>query len=330
MKKGEQTGGGEFVGTPLTLSVIVPTYRGGELLRASLESLSRQVYPRDAVEIFVVDDGSPEFDASELPSYAEPLKVQVLRLPSNQGRARARNAGTRAAAGKIVVFLDDDMTVEPDFLSAHCRFHLEYAGEVGVGNIRFGAGVAADSLTRYIESRGVHRYARGEAIPFKCFVTGNSSVERDRVLRVGLFDEAFSAYGGEDLELGYRLFLDGATFRFAADAHSLHHRGRSLDEMCDLMYTYGLQSLPLVLDKHPELSALLRLDFVRRRKLAPWTLLARLALTQTLYDPVRALVHGRLQRPVPSILFDYLLWYNRTRGFLASVDEDPACDRNDD
>ncbi len=329
MKKGEQTGGGESVVTPLTLSVIVPTYKGGELLRASLESLSRQTYPREAVEIIVVDDGSPEFDATDLPGYAEPFTVQILRLPDNQGRARARNAGTRAATGRIVIFLDDDMTVEPDFLSAHCRFHLQYGGEVGVGNIRFGAGVAVDSLTRYTESRGVHRYAPGQAIPFKCFVTGNSSVERDRVLRVGLFDEAFSAYGGEDLELGYRLFLDGATFRFAADAHSLHHRARSFDEMCGLMYTYGLQSLPLVLDKHPELSDLLRLDFVWRRKLAPKRLLARLALAQTLYDPVRALVRRRLQGRVPSVLFDYLWWCNRTRGFLAAVDEDFVCEHSD-
>ena len=304
---------------PLSLSVVVPTYRGGELLRSALQSLSHQEFPAEATEVIVVDDGSPEFDPSDLPALCDPLRLNIIQLPNNRGRAGARNAGIKASTGDIVIFLDDDMTVPVDFLAAHDRFHRHHPGEVAIGNIRFGDSVEPSEMTRYAESRGVQRYASGDPVPFKCFVTGNSSVERQRLLDVGLFDEAFSEYGGEDLELGYRLHLDGLPFRFAGEAISHHHRGRSFDEMCELMYTYGNRSLTHVVTKHEELKGLLRLDFLLASELSPRRILLRLALMPLVHHPVLAFVRLRLSHRVPHLCFDYLWWYNRTRGFLAAT-----------
>jgi glycosyltransferase involved in cell wall biosynthesis len=301
------------------LSVVVPTYRGGDLLRLTLRSLSRQEFPAAGAEIIVVDDGSPEFDPSDLPALCDPLRLNVIQFPNNRGRAGARNAGIKASSGDIVIFLDDDMTVPVDFLTAHDRFHRHHPGEVAIGNIRFADSVEPSEMTRYAESRGVQRYSSGEPVPFKCFVTGNSSVERQHLLNVGLFDEAFSEYGGEDLELGYRLHLDGRPFRFAGGAISHHHRGRSFDEMCELMYTYGSRSLTHVVTKHEELNELLRLDFLSRSPFSPRRILLRLVLMPLVYHAVRAFVRRRLDHRVPYLCFDYLWWYNRTRGFLAAT-----------
>lgn len=308
--------------TPLSISIVIPTYNEPERLLAALRSLALQDYPAEAVEIVVVDDASPIFHPELYRQAAAPFPLRLIRHSINQGRARTRNTGIRAASGEIVLFLDSDMTVEPGFLRAHAQAHQQ-AGTVAIGHIRFGPQVPANGLTRYLDSRGVHRFREGEAVPFKCFVTGNSSVRREQLLRVGLFDEDFTAYGGEDLELGYRLHLDGALFRFADQARSLHHHLRPFRQHCQLMYTYGQHSIPVLLRKCPELAPLLRLDVLSGPFFSFRRLFFRIALLPVVYYPLRWAVEVSLRWYVPDLCFDYLWWYNRTRGYLKTTR--PAC-----
>jgi GT2 family glycosyltransferase len=304
--------------TPLLLSVVIPTYSEPERLLAALQSLALQDYPSQALEVLVVDDASPAFDPAPLQSTAWPFSLRVLRHAANQGRARTRNTGIRAAQGEIVLFLDSDMTVEPGFLRAHALAH-RHPGVVAIGHIRLGSQIPANCLTRYLDSRGVHQLGEGVPVPFKCFVTGNSSVRRAQLLKVGLFDEDFRAYGGEDLELGYRLHLDGATFLFADQARSLHHHLRPFPQHCELMHTYGHHSIPVLLGKHPALRPVLRLDFLSGPFYSIRRLFLQLALLPLFYHPIRWAVQTSLRWYVPALCFDYLWWYNRTRGYLQSL-----------
>lgn len=302
---------------PPSVSIVIPTYDEQDRLLAALQSLALQDYSPQAVEIVVVDDASPVFDPALCQEAAGAFTLRIIRHAANQGRARARNTGIRAARGELLVFLDSDMTVGPDFLRVHASFHQQ-PGTVVIGNIRFGPQFQGNPLSRYLETRGVHRLRPGDPVPFKCFVTGNSSVEREQLLRVGLFDEDFTVYGGEDLELGYRLHLGGAVFRYAPQALSHHHHLRSLEQLCRLMHTYGRHSIPVLLRKHPELASLLRLDFLSESLFSPRRLLLHLALLSSLYHPVLWLTRQGQERYVPDLFFDYLWWYNRTRGYLES------------
>ena len=309
--------------TPLSLSIVIPTYNEPERLLAAVQSLALQDYPPEAVEMIVVDDASPVFDPGSIENAAAPFTLRILRHITNQGRARARNTGIRAASREVVLFLDSDMTVEPGFLQAHAEAHRR-ANTVAIGHIRFGAQIPDNCLTRYLDGRGVHRLREGERVPFNCFVTGNSSVRRDQLLRVGLFDERFTAYGGEDLELGYRLHLDGAAFRFAFRARCLHHHLRPLPQLCQLMYTYGRHSIPVLLGKYPALVPLLRLNFLFGPLYSLKRLLLSLALLPLCYHPVRWAVETSLTWYVPDLCFDYLWWYNRTRGYLDARTQNSA------
>ena len=302
---------------PLTVSVVLPTYNEPDLLEAALRSLAQQDYPSAALEIVVVDDASTEFDAQRLRAASGHLALQLIRHETNRGRARARNSGIRAAGGDLIVFLDSDMTVESDFLEAHAEAHRGRDEAVVIGNIQFGDHIPSSVLTRYIDDRGVHRLGPGESVPFKCFVTGNSSMLREHILRVGLFDEDFTTYGGEDLELGYRLFQDGATFHYAPRALSHHNHIRPFPQICQLMYTYGRHSLPVLLRKHPDLAPLLRLDFLQEPPLSPRRLSMHLALQPLVYHPIYWL--ASLNFFAPNLFIDYLWWYNRTRGYLVAT-----------
>ena len=305
---------------PLSLSLLMPTYDEPERLLASLASLSRQDYPVELVEIIVIDDASPTLDEEGLRSVLAPFELKLIRNPMNLGRARARNAGLQQAQGDIVVFLDSDMTVEADFLRAHAHAHQISSdpNQVLIGNIVWGPEIPSSALTRYIESRGVHRAGENE-VHFKCFVTGNSSLRRSLLNRVGFFDEDFTAYGGEDLELGYRLHRGDAHFHYLEKAVSYHNHIRPLDQLCQLMFTYGNRSIPVLLEKHPDLIAILRLGFLREFPLSPKRILLTLALWPPVHKPFYWLAEQMINTSAPDLLFDYLLWYHRTRGYLDTL-----------
>ena len=304
---------------PLTLSVVMPTYDEPERLEAALKSLSQQDYPHEAIQIIVVDDASPHLDSERLHAAVAPLQLRLLRNEQNQGRARTRNTALRVACGEIVVFLDSDMIVGTNFLRAHVQRHQNHEEAVFVGNVRFASEIPNTSLTRYIEGRGVHRVDEDKPIPFNCFVTGNSSVRRSSLLRVGFFDEDFTAYGGEDLELGYRLHLAGIPLYYAPEALSYHYHLRSLEPLCRLMQTYGNKSIPILLNKHPELDAVLRLDFIRASGFSPRRLALQLALLPLIHYPIRWLTRWLVKTYVPGLFFSYLFWSSRTRGYLQAI-----------
>ena len=100
------------------LSVVIPAFNRGPLIRLCLESV-RRATGRLQVETIVVDDGSDEPVATELARLGL-MVTTVIRQP-NRGLLFARLAGLRAATGKYVLFLDSD-----DLVSAE-KLHLQVA-----------------------------------------------------------------------------------------------------------------------------------------------------------------------------------------------------------
>ena len=82
------------------------------------------------------------------------------------------------------------------------------------------------------------------------------------------------------------------------------------------MQKYGQRSIPVLLRKHPALAAVLRLGFLSASSLSPRRWALQLALSPIVYFPLRWLTRLMLRRYVPGILFSYLFWSSRTRGYL--------------
>src|SRR5690348_4667365 len=96
------------------LSIVIPTHRRTDLLRACLAAVSR--HAPAGTEVIVVDDASPGAAAG---AAAETFAgVRVLRLPRRAGFARAANAGIRASRGDVVELLNDDTEVQPGWADA--------------------------------------------------------------------------------------------------------------------------------------------------------------------------------------------------------------------
>jgi glycosyltransferase involved in cell wall biosynthesis len=237
------------------ISVVIPTFNKVHLLERTLAALVGQHLPEGTDwEIVVVDDGSSDGTAAFLAGFAQeaPVPVTVVDPGGNVGRARARNRGASAARGRWILFLDDDIVAPPELVRAHLDL-LE--GDPGTGTI--GYAVTDPELIdgphfHYLDSRGVAKLSPGPA-PGRFFVTQNAAVPREAFLAIGGFDEEFSSYGFEDMEVAFRL-EDEAGIRFRAlttpvPVHVHHH---TLDQYLAKKVECGRHSLPHLARLHPD------------------------------------------------------------------------------
>ena len=97
------------------ISVLVPVYNTEAYLPRCVDSLRAQTY--DALEILLIDDGSPDGAGALCDAYAaEDPRIRVIHK-ANGGLSDARNAGLEAMTGEWFTFVDSDDYVLPDYVS---------------------------------------------------------------------------------------------------------------------------------------------------------------------------------------------------------------------
>ena len=101
----------------MRLTVAICTYNRSRLLRQTLEGVARQSYPKGEYEVLVIDNNSTDDTAAVVASFAAVDPAPRYLLEPAQGLDHARNRGVREARGDIIVFADDDILVEADWLA---------------------------------------------------------------------------------------------------------------------------------------------------------------------------------------------------------------------
>jgi glycosyltransferase involved in cell wall biosynthesis len=226
------------------VSVIVPTYNRRELLAHTLASLGAQDLPRDAYEVLVCDDGSSDGTAEAVTAFQDAVPLRYFYHPDEGFRAaKTRNVGIRNAAGEICVFIDAGIVAHPGFLRAHLASHDRHGGGSDAGGVAVVGYNYAFDPTRtdnapvtaaldpldpvgsirtcrergWLDIREVF-YAKygddfsAEPAPWLIYWSGNASARTADLRAVGMFDEEFRSWGGEDTDLGYRLHLANVRF----------------------------------------------------------------------------------------------------------------------
>ena len=223
------------------VSVVVPYFEAPRELALTLAALERQTYPRELMEVVVVDDGSE-------PRLAVPpdaaLDIRVVRQARlGFGLARARNAGVLAARHPIVVFLDGDLVADDGLVAAHARWHHAVADAVTLGFCAYvdAQGIEADALRRHggptaevFRGRPIDRpwterhMARTDDLTaarddlFRSVVGNNLGIRRTLFDELGGFHAGFDRYGWEDTEFGWRAQTFGALLVPVREAFSWH------------------------------------------------------------------------------------------------------------
>jgi glycosyltransferase involved in cell wall biosynthesis len=202
------------------------TYNRAALLERVLEACFDQTVPDDAYEVVLVDDGSTDGTGSvtEGARSRATCAFTVVQQP-NRGLAAARNAGIARARGERIIFIDDDVLPLPNFVQEHLRSQaarpqaIVRGGAIEVDNL--------DDLPPPVWS--IMNYSGNY------FWTTNVSVPLATIRGIGGFDESFSEYGWEDIDVGLRLRDAGVTAVFNPRALVYHFKPRQLAGSIDGM-----------------------------------------------------------------------------------------------
>lgn len=212
------------------VAVILVNLNSRDELMESLDSLAVQTYPRELLDVVVVDNASTDGSADMLATdYAW---VRVLQQDSNTGFSPAVNVGARAVDAECIVLLNNDARVDPDFVERLIERYDPATGAVCVGaqivswdgeRLDFGEGAVnfygMGQQIGYGMPAASGDTEDGKEILFAC--GGAMLVNRQTFLDTGGFDDAFFAYF-EDVDFGWRLWILGYRVVFAAKARAYH------------------------------------------------------------------------------------------------------------
>jgi glycosyltransferase involved in cell wall biosynthesis len=225
-----------------------------------IPALLAQDVPADQFEIIVADslsnDGTAEYLAETMNEFPH-----LRHLPGPySGRAEARNAGIAAARGDLVLFTDADIIASRDLISRHRRRHDAAVRPTAVIGLEVQVSSYDDYLAkeRHARLRSELHPASRKKISWLYFMTGNASVRRVDLDRVGRFDEDFTGYGHEDLELGYRLQNAGVDIVYERAAVNYHWHPVPWQEQQGRMELAGRSTVRFY-KKHPTLGVMANL-----------------------------------------------------------------------
>jgi glycosyltransferase involved in cell wall biosynthesis len=302
-------------GAALDASIVIPTRnRRASVLRA-LRAIERQDVDPARFEVLVVDNESTDDTGEAVRGHHGPLAVRLLEEPV-PGRAAACNAGIAAARGRIVVLLDDDMEPATGWLGAHLRAH-ETPGLAVVGAAP--TAVASESVVgRHLQGRfdrHLDKLARTGVRTFRDVYTGNFSVERERLLALGGFADAFVGYGNEDGELAIRLMALDLRFAYAGDAIARQHQDKDLARAFGDARAKGANAVRLAI-AHPGAQddlalgrpASRRRTLVRRLLVGATRLVPGLPRVVVLLAPILAERRSGVAQRAIEVVLDYAYW----------------------
>lgn len=226
-----------------TITVIVCTRDRASQLRGALEAILALDYPH--FDVLVVDNASRTSETRDLVQNEFAGSTIALVSEPIAGLSRARNAGLRAATGQIVAYTDDDVIVDPAWLTELAAGFSRVpnvdcvTGLVPSGELRTPAQGYFDGRVSWSKNLEPRIYSLADPpadlpmFPFSIgeFGTGaNFALRRRAALELGSFDTALGVGtrtgGGEDIDMFTRVILDGRTLVMQPSA-IVWHRNRA-------------------------------------------------------------------------------------------------------
>jgi GT2 family glycosyltransferase len=219
------------------VSVVIVNLNGINHLKQCFASIEKLNYPKDKLEVIVVDNGSNDGSAEYINEKYVWIKLIINK--KNEGFAKPCNDGARAASGEYVAFLNNDMKVKCDWLTELIA-SLKASSAVCAGSVILSwNGDQLDFAGGSVSFYGMgyqynfHKQMRQVEPTLKCdkeimFACGGAMIIDRRIfLETGGFDEDYFAYY-EDVDLGWRLNILGYKVVLSVKSRVFHrHHGTS-------------------------------------------------------------------------------------------------------
>ncbi|MCP5023136.1 MAG: glycosyltransferase [bacterium] len=221
-----------------SFSIIIPTYRRPASALACLRTLEGLRYPREKLEVVLVEDGPGEepLKDEDLAPFRESLRLKVVRQ-ENAGPAAARNRGAAASSGDFLAFTDDDCKPESNWIQ-----QLADSFDQNPNAVIGGHSTNALRKNRYSEASQVlldyiYEYFLNTGRPF--FASNNIALSRTSFDLVGGFDESFQGAGGEDRQFCANCLNEGLELVYEPKAVIQHYHALTLKSFLRQHFNYG-------------------------------------------------------------------------------------------
>ena len=205
-----------------SVSIIIPNWNGADLLQAYLPSvLKAQEKYRGKVEIVVVDDASTDFSVKLLQEQFPGIRAVVHE--QNRGFGKACWSGARAAENSVLIFLNSDVKVAPDFVdplvtcladpATFAASPLIFDGNGKLSNVTISIPYFRRGKIRYKTFAPQLLLNNASPLPNPCFtlfpIGAAFAVDRARFIELQGFDDLFNPFYYEDTDLGFRAWRRG-------------------------------------------------------------------------------------------------------------------------
>ena len=199
----------------MNISIVIGTRHRPQSLRRCLECIAGQTRP--PTEVIVVDDGSLDPCGALAPLQGTGITSRYFNKSAAPGLTRSRNLGIRESTGDVVMFLDDDVVLEPGYVDAIARVYEAHPEAGGVGGRLLG-GLPSWPKRLFLRAflldgpedgrvlpNGIGVLIRtiNRVTPVEWFSGCNMSFRRD-IFDSVMFDEEFAGNGwGDDRDFSY-------------------------------------------------------------------------------------------------------------------------------
>ena len=209
--------------------VVVLNLNGKMHLEPCFESLAALEYPKEMLEVVLIDNGSADGSA-ELVKRTHPW-VRVVENARNVGFSAGCNQGASLpGAPPVVAFVNNDMRVDSRWLKELVAPIARGEAQATTGKILTWDGMRIDTAGGGMNFAGIgiqygHHEGQGPDYDFPrrtLFACGGSmAVDTKVLLEAGGFDEEFFAYY-EDVDLGWRMWVQGHECRYVPSSVCYH------------------------------------------------------------------------------------------------------------
>lgn len=229
-----------------SVSIIILNYNGKELIEDCVSSLERLDYPRDCIEILMIDNGSSDDSIAYIEQYFP--EVKNIKNPENYGFAKGCNVGAKNATGEYIALLNNDMRVEKDWLK-ELILPLIKDNTIGIttskilnwDGTRIDFAGAALSFCGFGYKKGEgkedHNYDKTEHCLFPS--GGSMVISKDLFWKLHGFDEDYFAYF-EDVDLGWRAWIYGYSILFVPQS-IVYHKISQTQKKANVKHVYLLE-----------------------------------------------------------------------------------------
>lgn len=261
----------------MKISLIISTCNKAIYLDIALFSIvnTNKLYD---IDIVIIDDGSNDNTKRVVEKYKNDLNIAYV-YQENRGLSTARNKGISYSKSEYLLFLDDDRVLAKDYfdniiIPSKNQVIVGKRKEIYVRDIAKNIDFFKEKISMdydYIDKRSLNeRYYNKTKelinifpnyIPWIGCTFSNTLISKKTFEKVGYFDENFTGWGFEDLELAYRLHKENISFATnekMCNTHIFHSHSKNILEQRARNYAWFCE-------KHPDYAIFLYNDFIENK-----------------------------------------------------------------